>query len=144
MPVSLAKIYEEWGKDSQITLTDLTNESLNISKLHSKYIRFYTDENLILYNLLENLKTLKAQKEVFYTKGRTAETEAKGWEWPGKILKTELHYHMDTDPDIIEANLIIHEAKVIVQLLESILKMIMNRSYSIQNAIAWERFKVGG
>ena len=85
---------------------------------------------------------LKLAKYEFFTQGHNEETKEKGWEMPAKgiILKTDIPMYMDGDPDIIKLSLKIGLQQEKVELLESIIKTIMNRGYNLKVFIEWQRF----
>ena len=51
--------------------------------------------------------------------------------------------HIDSDKDIITHNLKIAYIKEKVEFVEAIIRTLNIRSYQINNAIQWEKFKVG-
>ncbi len=52
-------------------------------------------------------------------------------------------HHDDSDPDIIKHNLRMSAQKEKVDFLDSVLRMISNRSFQLKGVIDWEKFKVG-
>lgn len=143
--MKLEDIFAEWGKDSKIDPTDLGNEAIKIPQLHNKYYRIYINEKLILRKYLEDIKTLKLDKFEFYTMGPTEETHAKGWVLPpqGKIVKDQVQKYIDSDKDVIALNLKLGIQHEKVDMLDSIIKSLVNRGFQIKSAIDYEKFKVG-
>ena len=81
-----------------------------------------------------------------YYQGNTPEEDLKekGWEPnPIRILKQDLDKYIDSDPDIIKHNLRMSAQKEKVDFLDSVLRMISNRSFQLKGVIDWEKFKVG-
>lgn len=144
--MKIESILAEWEQDSKIDRTELSEESLKIPQLHHKYYKVYTSERLLLRKLESDLKQLKLDKHEFFTQGHTKETQEKGWELPprGMILKADLPMYMDADKDIIELNLKIGYQLEKIELLDSIIKTIINRGFQIKNAIDWNKFIQGG
>jgi len=144
--MNIEKIFEEWKEDSNIDRTELGNEALLIPKLHHKYFNIYSSERLLLRKLETDLKKLKLEKHEFYTQGHTKETQEKGWSLPAKglILKPDIPMYMEADREIIEMNLRIGYQLEKIELLDSIIKSIMNRNFIIKNAIEWTKFTQGG
>lgn len=143
--MKLESIFELWDQDSKINREDLSDESLRISTLHSKYHKIYTQERLTLRKYEHELKQLKLDKYEFYTQGPTKETMEKGWQLPpvGKVIRSDVDKYMDADKDIIELSLKVGVQHEKIELLESILKTIHNRGFQIKNAIDWIKFTSG-
>lgn len=143
--MKLDHIFELWERDSAINRDNLDQESLNASKLHQKYHKIYTQERLTLRKYEADLKQLRLEKYEFYTQGPTKETVEKGWQLPpcGKILKVDANTYVDADRDIVELSLKIGIQHEKIELLESIIKSIMNRGFQIKNAIEWIKFQNG-
>lgn len=143
--MKLESIFELWDQDAKIRREDLSDESLKISTLHSKYHKIYTQERLTLRKYEHELKQLKLDKYEFYTQGPTKETMDKGWQLPpiGKVIRSDVDKYMDADKDIIELSLKVGVQHEKIELLESILKTIHNRGFQIKNAIDWIKFTSG-
>ena len=62
---------------------------------------------------------------------------------PRNILKSDIPMHIDADSDIINLTLKIAYQKEKINLLESIIKSIMERGYIIKNVIDWQKFTNG-
>lgn len=141
----LEEIFTEWEKDSNIDITELGEESLKISKLHHKYFRILSYERMQYKKLDAELKMLRLEKHEFYTQGPTKETLEKGWKLPavGKILRSDVNNYIDSDRDIIALTLKIATQLEKMDLLESIIKVIINRGYNLKVALDWEKFKMG-
>jgi len=143
--VNIEKILEEWQSDSKMDRTHLDREAISIPQLHHKYFKLMISERLLMRKLDADLKQLKLDKHEFYTQGHTKETQEKGWTLPAKgmILKADLPMYMDADPDIVALNLKIGYQLEKIELLESIIKMVMNRNFQIKSAIDWIKFEQG-
>jgi len=143
--MKLDEIYAEWDKDSKIDTTDLGNESIKIPQLHNKYFKVYTSEKLLLRKYEAEMRELKLEKYEFYTQGPTRETQEKGWELPAKglILKSDIPMYMDGDKQLIELSLKIGYQQEKIELLESIIKSLVNRGFQIKSAIDWHKFTMG-
>lgn len=143
--MKLESIFDLWEQDSNIDREQLDVESLNTPKLHQKYHKIYTQERIILRKYETELKQLRLEKFEFYTQGPTRETEEKGWKLPpiGRILKSDANTYVDADPDIIALTLKVGIQMEKIELLESIIKTLMNRGFAIKNAIEFMRFQSG-
>lgn len=144
--MNIDEILDLWSKDVNIDKTELGDESLNIPKLHHKYYQILVTERLLYKKYLSDMKQLKLEKHEFYKDGHNEETIKKGWILPAKgmILKSDIPMYIDADKDIINMSLKIGLQEEKIELLDSIIKTIMNRGYTIKNAIEWTRFTMGG
>ena len=144
--MKLEEIYEQWKKDAEIDITELGNEAIKIAKLHHKYYQILSSERLLLKSQEAEMKRLKLDKYEFFTQGPNEETEEKGWELPAKglILKADIPMYMDADNDIIRLSLKIGLQQEKIELLESIIRTLMNRGYNVKAAIDFQKFISGG
>jgi Recombination, repair and ssDNA binding protein UvsY len=143
--MKIDEIFEQWEKDSQVDKTELGDASLDTPKLHHKYFQFLVKERLTLRKYETELKQLKLDKYEFLTQGPNEETKDKGWRLParGMVLKGDIPMYLDADDDIVNLSLKIGLQQEKIELLESIVKIIMNRNYIIRNAIDWQKFTMG-
>lgn len=143
--MTIDEILENWQKDVVIDKTELGEEALNIPKLHHKYYQYYVKEKMILRKQESEMKQLKLDKYEFLTQGPNEETKDKGWKLPpkGMILKGDLPMYMEADEDIINMSLRIGYQQEKIELLDSIIKTIINRNFIIRNAIDWQKFTMG-
>jgi len=143
--MKLEEIFEIWEEDAKVDINELGNAALDLAKLHQKYYRFLSHERLLLKKMEGEIKTLKLEKQEFYADGPTQEQLDKGWQLPakGRILRSDIAIYLDSDSDIIAANLKIAYQREKVELLTDIIKTISNRGFHIKSAIDWERFKTG-
>jgi hypothetical protein len=143
--MKLEEIFGQWKDDSVIDKTELGDEALKIPKLHHKYYQMFTHERLLLRKYEADFKNLKLSKYEFYTMGPTEESRDKGWQLParGMILKSDLPMYMEADKDIIDMSLRIGMQQEKIELLESIIKSLVNRGFQIKSAIEWTKFTMG-
>lgn len=143
--MTLDDIQDEWKKDSRINETDIASETLKIPELHSKYLRIYSQEYQNLVKMRAAHKLSEKLKIEYYSGELDRETlMEKGWEpFPKKVLKSDLSLYLDSDKDLIRENLKISDQKLKVELLESIIKSINTRGYTIKNYIDYMRFTSG-
>jgi hypothetical protein len=143
--MKLEDIQVLWEKDCNIDRTELGEESLKISQLHSKYFKLYSSERLLLKKLDKDYKELYRTKFEYYN-GVLSHDELKqqGWEpFSLKVLKSDLHIYLDSDKDVTNFQLKIDMQKEKIDFLENIIKSLNTRGYQIKSAIDWEKFKVG-
>lgn len=138
-------LFEEWAKDCIVDETNLDNASLDIPKLHSKYLRIFFEEKLRLQVFETQFQVLKREKYVFYTEGHTAETREKKWELPprGSIIKSEVQIYLDSDPDIITMSLKLGQQKEKVASLKDIVSNINYRHITIKNIMDYRKWTAG-
>ena len=143
--MKLEEILDMWSTDCNVDRTELGDEALKIPKLHSKYLRHFTEERLLLRKLEEDKRELLKTKHEYY-RGTLPEEDlrANGWEpFQYNVLKSDIPMHIDADQDIIKMNLRIAMQSEKVDTLEAIIKSISNRGFLIKSAIEFEKFKVG-
>jgi hypothetical protein len=143
--MTIDEILENWNVDSQIDKTELGEEALKIPKLHHKYYQIYVKEKMILRKQESEMKQLKLDKYEFLTQGPNEETKDRGWKLPpkGMILKSDIPMYLDSDQEIINQSLKIGYQQEKIELLDSIIKTVMNRNFIIRNAIDWQKFTMG-
>jgi hypothetical protein len=143
--MKLEEIFSQWKEDSEIDKTELGDEALKIAKLHHKYYQILVSERLLLKSYESEMKKLKLDKYEFFSQGPNEETQSKGWKLPAKglILKADIPMYMDADEDIIKLSLRIGVQQEKIELLESIIRTLMNRGYNIKAAIEFYKFVNG-
>lgn len=143
--MKIEELFEQWEQDSKIDKTELGDAALNIPKLHHKYFQLLVNEKMQLRKLEAEFKRLKLDKYEFFTQGPNEDTKDKGWKLPpkGMILKGDIPMYMEADEDIINISLKIGLQQEKVELLDSIIKTIINRNFVIRNAIDWQKFTMG-
>jgi hypothetical protein len=143
--MKLDEILDLWAEDCNMDRTELGEEALKIPKLHSKYLRTFTEERLLLRKLEAERKELVLLKSDYY-RGILPEEDLKsnGWEpFRLSVIKSDVPTYIEADQDIIKLNLRIAMQQEKVDALEAIIKSISNRGYLIKSAIDYEKFKMG-
>jgi len=141
--MNLEKIQEMWEVDSKINEFDLDNESLKIPQLHQKYYKLYTEFKFILKENTFKCKTLLRDRYKYYS-GKASKEEYKDRPFDLKLLKTDIPMFMDADEDLQKCEMKMAYAEECINYIESILRMISNRTYQIKNALEHRRFEAGG
>ena len=137
--MELEKIMSMWEEDAHIDDKDLDNESLNIPNVHQKYLDIYSKEKRIIRDLETRWKVVFQQRweAVISKNGKAPDHNI-------RISKTELERHyVAADSVLQKAEYIMNEQKSKVDYLKSVLSMIENRSFHINNAINWRKFVAG-
>tara|TARA_Y100001951_G_scaffold97082_2_gene96476 strand:- start:1190 stop:1609 length:420 start_codon:yes stop_codon:yes gene_type:complete len=137
--MKLENIMTMWQDDSHIDDQDLDGESLKIPNIHAKYLELYTKEKRALREMKTHWKLLFQQRwEVVVSKnGKTPDHNI-------RISKTELERHYVAADEVLQKNeKIMNEQEDKVDYLKSVLSIIENRSFHINNAISWRKFVSG-
>ena len=140
--MKIDEILNLWKEDCVIDKTEIGDEAIKIAKLHHKYFQILVNERFTLKSHEAEMKKLKLEKYEFFTQGPNEDTQKKGWKLPAKgiILKTDIPMYMDADDDIIRISLRIGIQQEKIELLESIIKTIMNRGYNLKVVLEWQKF----
>ena len=140
--MNLEFIQDLWDKDSIIDNELLHNESTKIPALHAKYYKIYNNILTLKKAQETQYKILKKEKWQYYTGNASPEVYVdKPFDF--KVLKADLDKYFDADADLIKCTAKIEYQQIMLEYLESILKIISNRTYQIKNAIEWQRFTNG-
>lgn len=147
--INLENILESWKKDSIIDENNLSNSTVNIVKMHSKYLQLLSIAKLQLKKAELNQKTLLKDKWLYYNgKMSGEEIQAKGWDFDPfnglKVMKGEMDYYYNSDIDIQKSEEKIAYHKTIVDTLQEIVETLRWRHQSISNIIKWKQFENGG
>lgn len=143
--MTLDEIFEQWGVDAHVDRLNLGDASLDAAKLHHKYYRMLSNERLRLKKMEADFAVLMQDKKTWAAgEMTTEELNAHGWKpLLKKYLKSEIDEFLKADKDVISNQLKMAMQKEKTEVLDSIIKTIANRSFHINNAISWEKFKAG-
>lgn len=147
--LDLSNIIEMWEKDSQIDSNHLDQSSVDIAKIHSKYLKLLSLSKLQLKKVEMNQKILLKDKWLYYN-GKMTEEEIneKGWEYDPfkglKVMKGEMDYYYNSDIDIQKSEEKITYYKTLVETLQEIMDTLKWRQQHIRNIIEWKKFESGG
>ena len=147
--LNIEGILKEWDQDSNIPVHQLDETSRQIPSLHAKYLEYLTVTKLALRRAESAQKVLLKDKWLYYNgKMDQEELMEKGWNpdpFNGlKILKGEMDYYYDSDPEIQRSEDRIVALKTQIDSLTDILNMIKWRHSTIKNMIDYRRFEAGG
>ncbi len=146
--LQLNDILEQWKEDCLIELP-LDESSRNTPKLHAKYLELHVTAKLQLKKSQLEQKSLLKDKWLYYN-GKMSEEEIseKNWEpdpFNGlKILKGEMDYYYDSDPEIKKSEEKLEYYKTLVDTLSEIIDNLRWRHQTISNMIKWKVFEAGG
>ena len=140
--MDLEQLQLEADKDLKINDTELDLESLKTPQLHNKYMKHYTKFKLLLTRTEDELRTIKRDKWEYYTgKADPSVYQAKPFDL--KIMRTDIDKYLEADEDIQRLTQKVAYLNVVVDFLDKTLRVIVNRTYTIKNAIEWRRFTSG-
>ena len=143
MNIDLDTIQSMWEKDSKMDIDNLHTESLNIPILHAKYFDLYNTINLLKKKSEQQKKKLRHEKYEYFTGKADPDVYVEN-PFPKKIRDKEtLQGYLDSDKKLSQVSLKIEYYETLLSYIESILKMIQNRTYQIKNAIEFIRFQSG-
>ena len=137
-----------WKNDCTISNSQLDESSRHTPILHSKYLELWSTAKLELKRAEFEQKKLLKEKWLYYNGKMDQKTiEEKKWEpdpFDGlKILKGEMDYYYDSDPEIQKSEDLIQYWKTVIETLKEIIENIKWRHQTISNIIKWKQFESG-
>lgn len=147
LPVSIDFVMEEWSKDSVIDETEPGRELIKISKLHSKYLMIMSHHNLLVKKYTVEYNRLKKLRWEYYSGdlNNPEDLETLGLEpWLKKTLRQDIPMYIDSDQLLNNTLLKRTVHQEIVDVCQSILKELQNRTWQLKSFIDWEKFNSGG
>ena len=146
--IDLKKVHDMWQNDSIINNAKLDETSKNTPQLHSKYLQMWSTAKLELKRCEFEQKKLLKDKWLYYNGKMDHETiKEKGWvpdPFDGlKVLKGEMDYYYDSDPEIQKSEERIQYWKTVVETLSEIIDNLKWRHQIIGNIIKWKQFESG-
>ena len=143
MTLDLDMIQKMWEKDSNIDLDNLHTESINIPKLHAKYYEIYNNIVLLKKKAEQQRKNTRHERYEYFTGKADPEVYTEN-PFPKKIRdKDTLQKYLDADESLSSVSLKIDYYDTILNYLESILRVIQNRTYQIKNAVEFMKLQAG-
>ena len=123
-------------KDSQLNDEKLDHDSLEIPKLHAKYLRLYNNFNTLKDQAELDVKRTYRQRWEYYT-GKADKP------FPLKLIKTDVPIYLEADEVYAKSVLKLKYYNQMVEALKAIMQAINNRSFYIKNAIEFAKFLKG-
>ena len=143
MTFDLDTIQEMWEKDAKIDRDNLHDESLNIPSLHAKYFQIYNTIFLLRKKAEQQRKNIRHERYEYFSGKADPDVYIQN-PFPKKIRdKDTMTKYLDADEKLSNASLKIEYYDTMLTYLESILKVIQNRTYQIKIAIEFMRFNAG-
>ncbi len=143
MTLDLDTIQKMWEEDSKIDVDNLHTESLNIPSLHAKYFDIYNNIILLKKKAEQQKKNIRHERYEYFTGKADPDVYIEN-PFPKKIRDKEtLQKYLDADEKLSSVCLKVEYYDTMLNYLESILKVIQNRTFQIKNAIEFIRFTAG-
>ena len=143
MSLDLDVIQKMWEQDSKIDPDNLHTESLNIPILHSKYFEIHNTILLLKKKAEQQKKNIRHQRYEYFTGKADPDVYLEN-PFPKKVRDKEtLQGYLDSDEKLSQSSLKVDYYETMLIYVDSILKMISNRTYQIKNAIEFMRFTAG-
>ena len=134
--MNLETLNDMWEKDSQLNDEKLDHDSLEIPKLHAKYLRLYNNFNTLKDQAELDVKRTYRQRWEYYT-GKADKP------FPIKLIKTDVPIYLEADEVYSKSVLKLKYYNQMVEALKAIMQAINNRSFYIKNAIEFAKFLKG-
>tara|TARA_R100000951_G_C2586218_1_gene163523 strand:+ start:381 stop:815 length:435 start_codon:yes stop_codon:yes gene_type:complete len=143
--MTLDDIMSEWEKDKKMDSTALDRESLNVPELHHKYHKLLSEENKLYRRMSARVEELRAVRWMYFSGKLDEDTlDKNGWEpFDLKVVKQDVQRFIDGDSVLNKYVIELGDQKEKIDLIKSIMSMISNRSFQINNAIKWNQFLTG-
>lgn len=144
---TIEELLDEWDNDSVMDDNHIDRESVNVPKLHAKYVRHIVNVKLKLTKLQNDYNILKKVKFRYY-RGELSREELAECQWPqwqgAKPMKNEMDQFLDGDTDLNNLKIRIEYLQSMVYLLESILNQIKARDWQLKTILEHKKFLAGG
>lgn len=135
-----------WKTDAIIDQNHLEKSELQNGILHSRYIDLLVDYKRELALLERDFNKMKKIKIAYY-KGQMSQEELTELNWqPYQFIisnKNELLDVLSLDDDLNNFTIKIQEVNIGIELLQSIIDKIKNKSWQIKNIIEIKKFNAG-
>lgn len=147
--MNLEEILGQWSIECVIDKVSLDETSRQTPVLHAKYLQLLTHAKLMLKRAEASQKVLLKNKWLYYN-GKLDQVAIENFGWDPdpfdglKVLKGEMDYYYDADPDIQKSEEKIQYYKTIIETLTEIVTSLNWRHQTIGNIIRWKQFEAGG
>lgn len=143
---NLETLLEAWEKDCDINLTEPGKEIINISKLHSKYLKVLVRIRLQLKKVRNDYAEARKIRWSYYNGHYNTNKDMLkelGLEPFKFILKQDLSVYLESDKDLIKFTDKIAYYDEMIKALEFIMAELKQRSWTIRTFVEWEKFVQG-
>ena len=130
--MNLENLQDMWRSDSKLDEDLHDNDSLAIPQLHMKYMEFHNKYSLMKKERDIEMKRLIKEKWLYY-KGKAPSSIYKEMPFDLKLTtKEEISMFIEADDDIAKLKYKIEYIDQVLFFLDSVLRMINNRTYQIK------------
>ena len=137
------ELLAEWEKDAEIDKTSLDTASVNVPKLHHKYLSFLLEIKSKKIALNHRLESLRKEKELYYS-GQATSDVYKDQPFDLKLkTKSGIEKHVNTDPEVVKILEKLEYLEILQEGVQHILTQIQWRNQHIKNALDWIRYTSG-
>ena len=141
--IDLESLQKMWEEDSEIDKDNLHDESLKIPQLHAKYFDLYNTIFLLRKKADQQRKNIRHERYEYFSGKADPDVYIEN-PFPKKIRdKDTMQKYLDADNKLSTSSLKIEYYDTMLVYIESILKVIQNRTFQIKNAIEYMRFQSG-
>lgn len=141
--MTLDEIQDMWEIDSIIDPDNLHLESLKIPQLHAKYFKIYNNLKLLSKKNYYDMSVVKKDRHEYYS-GKADPEVYTAEPFPFKVRdKESMVRYLDADKKLTGMKLKTELYETMINYIEDILKVILNRTYQIKNAIEFQKFTAG-
>jgi hypothetical protein len=145
---TLEKILSMWKEDSHIDPLKLDEISALTPMHHAKYLAILSTAKQKKKKVYHEQQNLLKDKWLWYNgKLSQAEIEALGWDYDAlnglKILKGDMDYYYNSDPEIQKSEEKLEYWKNVVETLDEIIQNLRWRHATIKNIIEFKKFEAG-
>ena len=141
--IDLESLQKMWEEDSEIDKDNLHDESLKIPQLHAKYFDLYNTIFLLRKKADQQRKNIRHERYEYFSGKSDPDVYIKD-PFPKKIRdKDTMQKYLDADEKLSHTSLKIDYYDTMLVYIESILKVIQNRTFQIKNAIEFMKFNSG-
>lgn len=143
MIIDIELIQNMWQKDAHIDMDNLHTESIKVPTLHAKYFEFYNNIVLLKKKAEQQKKNIRHERYEYFTGKADPQVYIEDPFFKKIRDKDTLQKYLDSDEKLSQISLKVEYYETILNYLESILKVIQNRTYQIKNAIEFLKFQAG-
>lgn len=143
--MNISELFAAWEQDSVFDREYITEESIKIPQLHSKWMKMLATERMMHKSAVQAYKVLYRDKHAYYSGTLDKETlDEHGWEpFELRVIRGDLAMYLDADPDLSTLQTKADIAQEKVKFIEGVIGQINTRGFQIKNVIEWEKFKAG-
>ena len=143
--MNIGELFEAWEQDSVFERDLITEESIKVPQLHSKWMKMLSTERMRLKSVQFQYKEMYRIKHEYYRGDLDIEDiQTYGWEpMHLKILRSDLQMYLDADPQLGEMQQKVDIAQEKIKFIEGVIQQINTRGFQIKNVIDWEKVKSG-